>query len=289
MYRNLIKYIFYFLWIFFNLLGHVSAQEWFENNFDELARLRDQIFAACPPRECVYVGVGRSPTAVTAFLSASLDPSIAKNIVIDIPLSGLQGYGGIKDQARLDTISSRFAQVFDTYLPPEKINGKRVVLIDTADSGNTLAAVHDNLSRYTRKKGLQVIVEGHGLGYDNKIPRLLKARKMRVTGTSLNSDLLFTKIRTQYGKFQKILITTEDSFHVVEPNPEVTQRYDQTVIALRDRIQNQVSLVPEPRAQIDRKVNPVGNNISNQPTNNCHSLKQKLALLFIRYKKKFGN
>ncbi|MBP7843459.1 MAG: hypothetical protein KA116_01470 [Proteobacteria bacterium] len=226
-----------FIASFFN--QSLLADEWFEKNFSELMRIREDLFSACPPADCIFVGVGRSPTPITAFLAASFNPKDAQKHVIDIPVSGMQRYGDLDAEAK-DVVHGRFDALFGKYLPKEKIQGKRVILIDAIFSGSSLAGVFDELNRFVDSNKINAEVKGLGLNFPKEIsPESIKSRGIDVTSSNLTADLLFGHIRRRFGKFEKLPITKIDpDFKYVVPQADlkVDGEYNKSVSELHEML-----------------------------------------------------
>ncbi len=226
-----------FIASFFN--QSLLADEWFEKNFSELMRIREDLFLACPPADCIFVGVGRSPTPITAFLAASFDPKDAQKHVIDIPVSGMQRYGDLDAKAK-DVVHGRFDALFGKYLPKEKIQGKRVILIDAIFSGSSLAGVFDELNRFVDSNKINAEVKGLGLNFPKEIsPESIKSRGIDVTSSNLTADLLFGHIRRRFGKFEKLPITKIDpdfKYVVPEADLKVDGEYNKSVSELHEML-----------------------------------------------------
>lgn len=111
------------------------------NDFNEVARVSLELIEEYPPSEYFYVGVGRSPTPVMAFLNGVIDPEI----FINVPLSGLASlawYREVDSENIHDIYAIRSAHLkahLKMFLPAaDKLAGRRLLLIDFVASGSTL-------------------------------------------------------------------------------------------------------------------------------------------------------
>lgn len=128
------------------LFGAVAAAWAYEFAPKEYEQLRDlslAIMTRYPPNEYVYVGVGRSPTPITAFMQSILPGS-----ALNLPLSGLreteEGKPGLpmgERRARLERHLARF------FPQPAVLRGRKVVLMDFSFSGNSLLVAGAELAR----------------------------------------------------------------------------------------------------------------------------------------------
>jgi len=117
-----------------------------ESDYREIRNLSLRLVEKFPPAEYHYVGVGRSPAPVMAFLRE------AGMATTTIPLSGLRKAGQV-EKIRAD-LPGFLAEHFEQYLPSEKkIRGKKILLIDYASEGNTILETKKYLAEYLAKAG----------------------------------------------------------------------------------------------------------------------------------------
>ncbi len=117
-----------------------------ESSYTQIRSLTHSLVTEFPPSKHIYVGVGRSPTPLIAFLQ-----SIDKKAAINLPLSNFR-YGG-SDQIEmnresLELIHQHFEKVFSQY----KGKGKTIVFIDYIESGKTLFSVQKYYNQFKKNK-----------------------------------------------------------------------------------------------------------------------------------------
>lgn len=106
----------------------------------EVVKVLNQIKIKCPPSECLYIGIGRSPTLFTTALR--MQPG---NRVVDLPLTDfryeLSEIGGKVFSARSltkDQLGVLFEH-FDNYLSEHK-QAARILVMDFSFTGSTIAS-----------------------------------------------------------------------------------------------------------------------------------------------------
>lgn len=231
-----------FFFAYFIAVSQAQADSWFDENFDELIRTRDAIFRACPPVDCIYVGIGASPTPVMAVLEASVDASSAGETFIHIPVSGMQNYFSNDAKSSRKIIAARFDAVFDAYLPSEVINNKRILLLDVSSfQGRSIAGVYDELNRYVQERRIFAHIEGDVLSNSLywKTSKLLSVRKIRNLKVSFTRDLLIGEIRDTFRRFTRLSITNLDpgfQYRVQVARPAAEEAYQAAITHLRERV-----------------------------------------------------
>lgn len=222
----------------FTCFSPIQADEFIDENLNELINIRENLFSVCPPSVCIYVCVGKSPGAASVALRASLQAKDAERLVVDIPVSGMENYYKLDPDTK-EVVHSRFDQVFSKYLPRDKIKGKRVLLIDVALSGASLAGVYDELSRFVEANNIQSQVEGAALNNDNQAPDAFKNRAIKIIPTTITGALLFKPGSLRFRKFDKVDITSTDEsnpYSLPSPRPDVEQRFSEEVMSLRKNL-----------------------------------------------------
>ncbi|EQA4236017.1 hypothetical protein ACX2XH_002147 [Serratia marcescens] len=100
----------------------------------------------------VFIGVGRSPTPLMAFLECYL----GKAYVINLPLSGFR-HNYLKENVSLlreplnDDQNKALLLHFQRFIPIEKVRNSHVVVIDFIDSGASLVAATHYIRHYLRR------------------------------------------------------------------------------------------------------------------------------------------
>ncbi|MBE4974419.1 hypothetical protein IMX17_13580 [Serratia sp. X3] len=100
----------------------------------------------------VFIGVGRSPTPLMAFLECYL----GKAFVINLPLSGFRhNYLGenvsLLREPLTDDQNKALLLHFQRFIPIEKVRNSHVVVIDFIDSGASLVAATHYIRHYLRR------------------------------------------------------------------------------------------------------------------------------------------
>lgn len=126
-----------------------------KEEFEQIRELAANIMGTYPPRDYYYVGLGKSPTPLIAFLQASQVPAI------NLPLSkfspALPGVTPSRDSGRGPALTGAQQQEltthFDRFLPSQAtLNGRAILLIDLSLSGRSLIATREYMQRYLQAK-----------------------------------------------------------------------------------------------------------------------------------------
>ena len=143
--RLALSYLFFTLLIFFNAKAlELQEERLIENNYEEIKLLVYRLVSEYPPPHYLYVGVGRSPTPLIAFLQA-----IDSKVAINFPLSFFRkdaerDYIGEKN---LKILHRHFEEFFGRY----RKKGKVIVFIDYVISGATLFSVQKHYQNFSNK------------------------------------------------------------------------------------------------------------------------------------------
>jgi hypothetical protein len=129
--------------IFFGLVIWASlALAWDNHEFskDEIRYIReagDSIRRIYPPDQYIYVGVGRSPTALMAYLQLK-DPSS----VLQLPASGLASAPPVESLSQ--GAKALIERHFSRFLPREdQLGSRQIVLIDFVGTGRSLKIIQE--------------------------------------------------------------------------------------------------------------------------------------------------
>lgn len=115
-----------------------------ESEYLEAKEIGEKLVKMFPPEEYVIFGIGRSPTAVMAYLQTRY-PGIAYNV----PLSGAVVRSKLDDQRQ-----SRLDAHFDRFIPSSEVVGsKKVVVFDYISSGGSLINGRSYIREYLQKHG----------------------------------------------------------------------------------------------------------------------------------------
>ena len=136
--------------LFFTLLSFFNAEalelkeeHLIEDSYEEIRLLAYQLVSEFSPSRYLYVGVGRSPTPLIAFLQA-----IDRKVAINFPLSDFH-YSGkhMMDEENLKILHRHFEEFFGHY----RKKGKVIVFIDYVISGETLFNVQKYYQNFREK------------------------------------------------------------------------------------------------------------------------------------------
>ncbi|MBK9070043.1 MAG: hypothetical protein IPL79_03410 [Myxococcales bacterium] len=109
-----------------------------------------------PPGETVYIGVGRSPSSVMAYLKAAGGGGDDDDFgAVDFPVSGL-GHNGSR-QSTIDASWPAYQELFREFLPVKQVKGaKRLLLIDLT-SGVSTENFRYAVRRFLHEEGINGI------------------------------------------------------------------------------------------------------------------------------------
>ncbi len=171
-----------------------------QSDYSEVKTITYAIMARYPPAQYLYVGVGRSPTPLIAFMKAVLGEEAAVNV----PLTTMRAIrGGPYDLARIER---KLDIHFDQFLPEaSELRGKKVLVIDFALTGRSLEETVAEIRRYFRHDG--VTVNGFGLVYANEEdPATKRLRNLQIDHLQLSrrlGDRLFERAYSTYAEFDR--------------------------------------------------------------------------------------
>lgn len=123
----------------------------------EIVEVSEQIVKNFPPEEYFYVGLGRSPTPIMAYLEI-FHPNNVRNVPISAMKSRLNDRFGRTDPLSAEA-EARLNKHFDRFFGnPADFRGKKIVLIDFVNKGDGLMSTFDYLEKYsqTTNKGYQI-------------------------------------------------------------------------------------------------------------------------------------
>ncbi len=108
------------------------------------------ILKACPPEDCVPIGLGRSPSSVMAALS------ILSDDIYGLPLSNfrynLKENGALPHRHLPEKYEERFSKHLKRFLPTQDVlKGRRVLLIDYSLGGSSLFSAETYIRTYFNK------------------------------------------------------------------------------------------------------------------------------------------
>ena len=130
--------------------SRVDALKAAEIDFQIAKEIVHNILTVCPPTECYYVGVGRSPTLLIAMLQ-TLAPESAMNF----PFSAYRQ--AIGERILLDYMQRsdelELFKHFERRLPSEKVlRGRKILFLDTATYGDSLITLDMWLRKFLAER-----------------------------------------------------------------------------------------------------------------------------------------
>lgn len=150
----------------------------FTNDFDALYQLVNKIYRSCPPNRCLYVGLGRSPTPVIAFMKAKYGDSAA----INVPVTSLKQVGTARtENPELHKEYSQYLhQHFAEFLPSaEELAGREIYMIDFVLTGQNLVESLYQVREY----------------YERSAAGKVKVQALALVGDEYNEEWIFNPNR----------------------------------------------------------------------------------------------
>lgn len=133
-----------------------------EDELKQVGMLARNIMKKYPPDQYHYLGLGKSPTPVMAFLQAygeRVNPLVSAT---NMPLSKFGHRMSGMSSAERRVISgnelneeqrNRLWEHFDNFVPgPDELEGKSILLIDLVQSGKSLVATQRHLEQYLKER-----------------------------------------------------------------------------------------------------------------------------------------
>ncbi len=120
----------------------------------EINQMGEQIIEFYPSDKYFYIGIGRSPTAIMAWLKAKI-PNVKS---VQIPLTNFKLCKELPDDkidvAKFpDEVSKqRLYRYFDTYIQDKSSYDRKWLVIDLAETGNTLRSAGFALNEYSKTR-----------------------------------------------------------------------------------------------------------------------------------------
>lgn len=149
--------------------------------YDEIKSISLSVLRECPPKDCVVIGIGRSPTPILAFLQ-DLHEEKLENHAINIPLSSFR-FSTLPIPERYimpldDSSEKKLFAHFDSLLTDSsRFAGKRVMLVDYTQSGESLFSAQKYFEKYFRSREVNVDVEPLALVHKNNRDRVTARAK----------------------------------------------------------------------------------------------------------------
>lgn len=210
-------------WVCFLIITLATNAFGMTLNYDEqrvFSEIVKDLMDFCPPSECVYVGVGRSPTVVMKVLEEQegLKP-------IHLPLT----YGReLKSENRDLTTNERkrIYKHFDNFIPTD-IDGKKVVLIDYTQTGAGIDLADKHLSEWSRERNLKFSIGQYRMTPDYFELEKNTNRKRVFKLSGRYSEIATNLAKRKYSRFSKydpFQITTSNNTSDYNP-PRLNKQY----------------------------------------------------------------
>jgi hypothetical protein len=197
------------------------AKEHGKSWYPMAGEIAEEIVQKYPPSEFVYVGVGRSPTPVTAYLKEAY-PGSAVNVPFSRPSQ--------TNVVTKEELQARVRALFDRFLKNEGVlkQGKKILLIDFSYHGQSLNMVNQFLNWYLKDQG-QEQLKGYALAMVGasdvknieRIQRMPSGRNMKIF--HLNHERKWGFFSSQYdpwAEYPSLDITDRSlSIESIKKNP----------------------------------------------------------------------
>ncbi len=141
--------------------------------YDSTKKAAIDLMERFPPDQHVYVGIGKSPTPIIAFMKAIGGAGAAQSL----PLTGLgaNGFFEKNDPQSIEKIHQHLAE----FLPNiEKLGGKKLLILDFADSATSLEFSAQEIRNFIEtsypQRKIELVVVG--------IPNFLATSRLRSKG-----------------------------------------------------------------------------------------------------------
>ncbi|MEH2202735.1 MAG: hypothetical protein V7K53_01475 [Nostoc sp.] len=252
----------------------IQREELSKGEYDQIKELVENIEKQYPPEKYYYIGMGKSPTPIIAFMKAKGIPAS------NIPLSKFSPKpNNIRKEDR-DKYKNNEKQLtqeqkeelkrhFDNFVPQAgKLQGKNILLIDYTQSGRSLIASHAHIVEYLNEKAqekkLRVNYIDHGLDNppkvvplalyqkethkaEEKLEELGLTNKIPLPGSLQDSQSLASQIggekykkRAEFPDDYKIVKSPPDKSQDIKRSPE---KYDELVEQFRSFMEEKKPLV----------------------------------------------
>jgi pyrimidine operon attenuation protein/uracil phosphoribosyltransferase len=122
--------------------------------FKSIQKVAEIVEDLCPMENCVVIGIGRSPTAIAAYLQLKHQKLGMTSHVWNVPLT-LFRHGITHENQKLNLeMETKLFSHFDIYFPSKvELKGRtKILLIDYAITGETLVAARDSIAKYLNSR-----------------------------------------------------------------------------------------------------------------------------------------
>jgi hypothetical protein len=171
--------------------------------FKETQRIAREIRNLYPDRAHIYIGLGRSPTPFMAYLKV-----LGLRNVFNVPLSSMRSHpnrenmphasGRRYEKALGPALQERLWEHFERFLPPgEMLEGRKIVLIDYAQSGASLVSAQQYISEFYARQGFDVEVIALPI-VDQAFSNMLVGALTSVPQISVESQALKNNLQNEF-------------------------------------------------------------------------------------------
>lgn len=233
--QNKIYFIFYVLILFLSNNGF-SANLIDNKTFKEIAKVSEEIIENCPPRDCLILGIGRSPTPILAFLEASGNTNVSS-----IPLTGFR-YNPFDETSLLPNEEDELFKHFDRFVKDNIDSKKKIVVVDFSVSGRSAFAATSYLKKYLKEKEHKikvspVIVSKESSIFNSSVGRTSKSYKVEsFTHIELEKDSTLggQMLRSKYDNLSPY--GTYEAYGTYRPDPIKKKQYLDLVEKMKSKI-----------------------------------------------------
>jgi hypothetical protein len=211
-----------------------------DSEISQIKSISEKIVDWFPSKKYLYAGTGRSPTPFTAYLKAA-----GYSDTINIPLTSMRNHPQFDDLKFKKRFSrsltpeqeARLFKHFDRFLPRySQLQGRDLLLIDYVQSGASLIAAREYITRYYQSRGEDVNVVILAL-IDPTLAKSYRATQIKdIPQIEIpRGDLLYSIAAAQYDSISEFsAFVLSDSSFSEERNP----RYDDLVEEFKKRVRN---------------------------------------------------
>lgn len=181
--------------------------------YRDIKKITLSLYHYCPPDDCIFIALGRSPAPFSAYIKLLTDN------IINLPLSGFMLHPKLLTYD--NDLEEKLYAHFDKYLDYQKIGNRKVVLFDFAMSGTSLFSAQYHLEKYLNlvigtKEVLPVALTNYPSAVMNTIDRIgIKNYEIK---TISEGTLQKALINSDFDKFAEFGVATVNFWGNVSRN-----------------------------------------------------------------------
>jgi hypothetical protein len=165
----------FFLNLLLFVLTLAGGTDAFPFEFEQIKSLARSIETRFPPSDYVYIGIGRSPTALIAYFQETR-PQMAFNIPLSLT-------GSINEGFNANELTALYTHL-DRFMPSQaQIAGRKILLIDYVLSGRSLSLIPNFLSGYQQSRGFKNAIAVVGLVDSDTRQHQIEELEARISGS----------------------------------------------------------------------------------------------------------